>query len=394
MNKYLMISMMLLLLIPLVSAEVSLSAEMLKYEPIPAQPGQYVTVYLELENTGNEDATDAVIIIDDDFPFSVVGDSEIDIGLLKSRRSFVEEFRLRVDSEAPVGMNPLKIRYTGNGDDWFEKDVSINVKSNDASLTITEVEVDKISPGEEGSISVTIKNNADIVLRNIAMQLNMVTVQGSTIIDLPFIPTNSATEKKITKLNPGEITKIDFDVSAYPSATPGYYKLPLTITFFDEQGTETESQDYVGVVVDANPELKVFLEESKLYEGANQGDITLKFVNKGINDLKFLDVTLLEDEGYEVIGHSANYIGDLDSDDYRSDTFTIKANEENVELKVDVTFKDENNKDYKETISVPLRYGHQSGNGDKNYTGTIVIILLVVIVGIILWRRRSKKRRR
>ena len=317
--------MMLLLLVPLVSAEMSLSTELLKYEPIPAQPGQYITVYLEMQNIGNEDAPAVLLQVEDEFPFKVADSNVRNIGLLKSQQSFVEEFRIKVSSEAPVGNNLLKIKYTGDGDTWYEKDLIINVKPNEASLTITKVETDKIAPGENGRISIGIKNNADIVLRNIALQLNMVTIQGSTITDLPFIPSESATEKQVTKLNPREITTINFDVSAYPSATPGYYKLPITISFFDEEGTETENQDYVGVIIEGKPELKILLEESKIYEGDEQGEITLKFVNKGINDLKFLDISLLDGENYKVLTGSNNYIGDLDSDDYRSETFKCKS---------------------------------------------------------------------
>lgn len=397
-----MLAILTITLIPMVSAaDATMNVALSKYEPIPAQPGQYVTVYLEIENTGNEDATASAISIDNQFPFSTISKSESykSFGVLKSQQSVVETFRLRVSSDAIVGNNLLKVKYTADekAGTWQEKNLNIEVKTNDASLTISEIqtEPEELIPGGDGKITITLKNNEDIALRNIGVQLGLVTIQGSTITDLPFIPTGSATEKKVSKLNPGEFTDISFDVKTYPSATPGYYKLPLTLTFYDDQGTETEKQDYVGVIIQAQPELKIYIDETTITPEKIQGEITLKFVNKGVSDLKFLDIALLDDESYEVLSTKTDYIGDLDSDDYRSETFTIQTKSNDVQLKLSIDYKDENNKEYAYTATVPLEYNKiQTAGNSKGSTGTIVIILIVIIVGIYFWRRSRKKKRR
>ena len=61
--------------------------------------------------------------------------------------------------------------------------------------------------------------------------------------------------------------------------------------------------------------------------------MTLKFVNKGIHDLKFLDVIIEEGEGYEVLSNKKDYIGDLDSDDYRTQETVVKVTDENAKIK-------------------------------------------------------------
>mgnify|MGYP007121697771 CR=1 FL=1 len=40
----------MLLAVPLVSADASLKASLLRYDPLPAAPGQFVTAYIKLEN--------------------------------------------------------------------------------------------------------------------------------------------------------------------------------------------------------------------------------------------------------------------------------------------------------------------------------------------------------
>ena len=57
--------MSLFIALPIASAEPSLTADLLRYEPIPAQPGQYITAYIELGNIGDSAATNAVVEVVD-----------------------------------------------------------------------------------------------------------------------------------------------------------------------------------------------------------------------------------------------------------------------------------------------------------------------------------------
>lgn len=393
------VMLLALLALPMASAATSMDASISRYEPLPAQPGQYVTVYIELENIGSEDAPKAAIEIEDAFPFRVLSNDDKlqTIGELKAQRSYIVDARVLVNSEAAVGTNYLKVRFTSDtqSGNWQERLLAIEVKEDDTSLSISEVSTipETITPGGEGTITLTVKNSQAVTLRNIALQLGLYTTQGSAVTDLPFIPTNSATEKKISRLNPGEISQVSFDIKSYPTATPGYYKLPLTMTFFDDQGTETEKTDIIGVVISAVPELKIYIEGKENLQAQSEGTITLKFVNKGINDLKFLDVEVLESDEYS-INDNKEYIGDLDSDDYRSETFTLTPRGDQINLQVKVSYKDENNKAYESVENLVVTCDCEKTNGESNYTTTIVIAVLAIVVLLLLIGRRKKKKRR
>lgn len=386
----------LMVLLPVVSAEPALSATLLKYEPIPAQPGQYVTAYVELKNIGDNDANSAKIEILDAFPFTVVGDSSESVGELKTQRSYVSDFRIKVDSQAVVGNNKLKVRFSPDGLTWQERSFDIEVKSNDISLSVIDVSTSpkEISPGGDGIVTIKLKNTESIVIRNIGVQLGLVSVAQNSISDLPFIPTSSATEQRIGRLNPNEISEVSFPIKAYPSATPGFYKLPISISFYDDQGTKTEKQDLVGLVVKSIPDLKIYVEKTTIAQAGQTGDVTLKFVNKGINDLKFLDVSLQESDEYGIIIKSQEYIGDLDSDDYRSETFTIKPSSKNVDLKVSVSYKDENNNEFEEIITVPFQSNSTLSTGSKGPSFSTMLLILVVGFLVVRWfmkKRKAKK---
>ncbi len=395
MKKILVLVMMLLAIVPLASADATLTTNLIRYEPLPAQPGQYVTVFIELENTGNADATNAAIELGNQFPFSGTEVARKNIGTIKSQQSYVVDFKVRVDSQAVVGNNDLLVRYTPdvNINLWQEDSHAIRIQPTDASLAITNIAIlpEEIAPGEEGTIQITVKNTADVLLRDISLQLGMVTVVGSTIVDLPFIPTNSITEKRISRLAPDKQTILTYALKAYPTAEPGYYKLPLSMSFYDQEGTQTEKQDYIGVIIKAVPELKIYVEDNEKLKQGEDGEVSLKFVNKGVSDLKFLDVELLPNKNYKIIGSGQAYVGDLDSDDYRTETFKVNPSKESVELQVKYSYKDDNNVEYETTISVLVDCNCSAG--DKQKTSPIVIVIIVVVVlGIIILSRRRKQR--
>lgn len=394
MKKIILILMLLIFLITpnLISAENRISATLIRYEPLPAQPGQYVNVFIKLENIGDEDAPRTSIEIIDSFPFQLVNPSQriIDTGILQKRESSVWEVKLKIDSSAVVGMNKLKIRYTSDNqtNSWRDAEFDIEVKPSETKLAINSVEItpEEFYPGIGATITLNLKNSGSIVFRDIALKLNMYDANNN---DLPFIPINSITEKHLSILKPGELSQVSFSIKSYPNANPGYYKIPLTITFYDDEGNLNEQNDLIGIIVSSSPELKIVLNEITSTKSTH--NIELKSINKGINDLKFLDLQLLESNEYKLNSHSQYYIGDLDSDDYRSSEFIVYSSEDEFNLKVKATYKDENNKDYEEIIQIPIKRNEVKTNSFGTFITTI--LFLMVVAGIIFYFKRCKKRK-
>jgi len=55
------------------------------------------------------------------------------------------------------------------------------------------------------------------------------------------------------------------------------------------------------------------------------GTVSIKFVNKGATDARFLNIILKKSDDYETISSDNVYIGDLDSDDYETADFKINV---------------------------------------------------------------------
>ena len=384
-----------------------LDVSVLSYTPVPAQPGGYVTVTLKVMNTGNGDTTDAAIEFVNNYPFSMDNQAEMikSIGVLGSQDTYLAEFRVRIDPEAIEGTNYLKVRYTTDTGmaNWVEKDLPLTVNSAQKTLSINNVEVSpkSVMPGGEAQVTLKIKNLAQSNLRDIGVKLNLEgAMVGSTYVDIPLAPIGSSVEKKISLLKTGQSADFDFVLQAYPDATAGIYKIPVTLTYTDENGKEYSRTDLISLVINAKPELMVTIDDSTLYSDNGMGDVSFMVTNKGLTDIKFLTVTLGQSDAYTIKSVSdETYVGNVDSDDYEIATFSVLMNKQgldHVEFPVTLHYKDALNNDQtmQETLSLPLISTKEAGK-EKSKTG-LVIVIIVVLALIIFFvvRARKKKARR
>ena len=151
MKKSLVIAFAFIFLMNLVviSADTcSLNVSLLNQDPYPAVPGDYVKVVFQLKGVENKACTDAVFTIVPEYPFSLnTGDSPsitIKGGTYTNNYDsfLMVPYKLRVDSDAIEGDNPLKVKYSSDSTITFEV---LNSGENDVeALTLTVPKQDNI----------------------------------------------------------------------------------------------------------------------------------------------------------------------------------------------------------------------------------------------------------
>jgi hypothetical protein len=383
-----------------------LNITMLKYEPIPAEPGSYIDVWVNMENLADEDANNAALEFIDKYPFTIErAEEKIEMIDLPAGQSYVAKFRVRVDNDAIEGISKLKFRFTADTGigSWIEKEFSIDVRTLDAIISINSVEIEPtpLLPGSQASIKIKVKNLADSVLKDVSVKLDFdKTYSAATLLnDPPFVPLGSTSEKKIKLIRGGETSLFVFDIIVYPDAETKIYKVPLTISFYDEVGTAYTQEDLLGIVVEDEPSLIISVSETELTSSKSTGEIRFELVNKGFGDIKFMTVTLEETDYLEVLSTSnKEYIGTIDSDDYETAEFDVRLNADSdvIEFPLKLEYKDALNNNYEETVMVKLNVANQKTNGEGNKTTGIIvtiIIVVVVVIGFFIIRKRRKKKR-
>lgn len=375
---------------------------MLNYEPSPAEPGDYVDITIQATNIGKTATNNAIFELTPEFPFSLDPNQEArkEYGEVGSKKQVILEYKVRVNEQAVFGNNPLKLRYTTDGQNWLIKEFQIDVRTTEAIVVVDEITAPSLFvPGESSKVDITLKNLAEASIKDLSVKLDLstetfTTASGLATKDLPFIPVGSGLEKRSKFLESNQEISFTYNLQTYSDAESKIYKIPVIIKYKDQAGTVYTTNEVLGVTVGAEPDLSIEIDESNLHASNGYGEINLRIVNKGLTNIRFLTARLIEGEGYEMqsMGNQI-YVGDVDSDDYETVDFRAKALEENINLNVELEFKDANNKQYTENIIVPVTAeAGSTGQGGNIGAVQIIVVLAVIALIVFLIRKRKKKR--
>ncbi|MEA1965952.1 MAG: COG1361 S-layer family protein [Euryarchaeota archaeon] len=159
---------LLAILTALAAPAEALSVKLMKYDPYPANTGEYVTVWIKIENPGlGGPSEDVKLRIVPEYPFSLepgeIGVEEI--GKLSMNDYAMFDFRLRVDDNAIDGKNILKVEYMERIDsEWSETELIIEVESDKVDFEIADIDSVplRLKPGDDDAkIVVMIQNIGD-----------------------------------------------------------------------------------------------------------------------------------------------------------------------------------------------------------------------------------------
>jgi hypothetical protein len=387
---------------PIVTAPI-MRVTMINQMPDPAEPGKYVDVRFKFENNGSQTARDVEAEILPEYPFSLdPGEPAIKrLGSISPRQKgdngVIIKFRLRVDKDALEGQNEIKLRYRTSENVWITlPEFKINIQPYDAILLLDKVRPvpETIKPGEKARIEITFRNMAEILLKKIRVKLKLSSA--------PLAPIGSTNEKVIEKIGKGEESMLLFDIIAEPDAKSGVYTIPVEFVYYDSLGNSYSRNSTIGLIVGSEPDIAASIDSTTVYQPKKRGEVAIKIVNKGVNDVKFVNVKLAESKDYTIISPKEVYIGNIDSDDYETAEFKIfvkKATEGTVILPLTLEYKDANNLGYTKKVNLKLplysaseakKLGLVKGNSK---TG-LLIVVVIVTVGIFAYRKWKRGKRK
>ena len=376
-------------------------------DPDPVEPGKEVEASFKIENNGTT-ANNVIFEILPEYPFSLVpGENAAkQLGTISTsqegRQSVIARYRLKVAQDAFDGSHEIKVRYKMEGfDSWIMiEHLNIKVQSRDAIIGVEKfsVEPSVVAPGSKAKLTINLRNYATSLLKDIKVVLDL----GKSGDDVtPFSPIGSTNEEVLAYIEPESAKSVEFELIADPDAASKSYKIPMSIKYSDALGKNYSKSNIIAVIVGDEPDVTVGIESSTVYTAGAAGEITVKIVNKGLPDMKFVNVKLDKSEKYRIISPAEVYIGNIDSDDYETTDFKLyveKTSEKKVVLPLSVEYKDANNKDYKNLVNLELplyssseakKLGLVQGNG--KLTWAILIVLAIAgFFGYRIWKKRRK----
>ena len=179
------------------------------------------------------------------------------------------------------------------------------------------------------------------------------------------------------------------------------YKVPISLHYLDELGKGYSINATIGLTIGAVPDLSITLDDSEIFESGKAGEIVIKVVNKGLTDVKFMNIQLAESDDYRILSTDEFYLGNIDSDDFETAEYNLfieKSRIKQVKLPLVLEYKDANNNEFKDRIELKLSLYSASeakkfGLTTSNRFVGIFIIIIVVVAGLFYYRKYKKKKK-
>jgi len=246
---------------------------------------------------------------------------------------------------------------------------------------------DFLVPGEPATLKMSVENTGNQFVNDIVITFN------ST--DKIFLM-NDISQVKIPRLESGEFEDISFDIIALPSAAEGVDNPKITIDYVNHIGEEREDVGEIGLAIKGVPGIFAKIESTGIYKGNDLGSVTIKFVNNGLGDAKYLTVQMQESKImilYQVI---QNILGIWIKMIFESVDFKIKLNKEkDTTLLLNINYKDSLNEDYSKEFNLPLKLRSADELGIKtNGTSTIIVVIIIIaLIAYFVYRKYKKKKK-
>ncbi len=390
MKKIIAIVMLLVLALSVHAAGGSMvKASILRYQPTPAEQGNTVDIWIELNNAGTT-AKNVVVKFVPEYPFSLPQgqQGEVVAGSVAQTESKVVKFTLFVDSNAPNGDSNVKFQYSVDGGQWTQLETPVSLQTQNAVIVVDTYEVSpsQIVPGQTVDVKLKLRNAGRIAVKNLDASIDLIDGKFSTI--------GSGALKRIDYIGAGETEELSFKLASDTSTEVKVYNIPVTLSYQDERNKVLSSTAKISLVVNAKPELSLTVDSTKFDSKKVPGIVSMKVVNKGVVNLKYMTVRLVQTPDYAILSPSNEaYVGNLDSDDFETVDFTIKPLVESPRLSIQLEFKDPYNVDFSQQYDLPLRIITEKDLGKGGFPVGTVVIVLLIIGGIVYWYFKRRKKR-
>lgn len=378
------------------------------YTPAPASIGQNIQVIGTVTNNSSIDAENVVfkLVLSDennsrleDFPFILSPDQNafVELGTIKAKESAIVQFSVGIAPTALNGNYTISMMAGDRGVLSKTKKFNIIILSRKPRIELISSNAKNITPGQETTIELTLKNvgssNAINILAGI--QEDRTVTAGGVVVERQIYPVGNSFAY-IDALAPNESKTISLTLSANSKAESKTYTVPITLQWQDENRTDSSLTRYLGLRVVGEPSFDAIIDSVKplAYPGGNP-EVSITLFNAGIAEAQNIVVELSTTAG--ILDKDKIFIGTLDADD--SDSFKTKI-EISKDLKpgiypinAKIVYKNSGLESRELIKIVNLRVVSQEESktdGSTSSNPIVLIAAIIIIVGGFLWYRRRQ----
>lgn len=306
-----------------------IDVNLMSQDPDPVVAGDIVELRFSIENIGSNSYENLIVELEDNYPFTIIGDKTKDLGTLLSGQNDdnkeVVKFTVRVDKDILAGSHTIELN-TYNENFKSQKkpfEFEVDVKTKD-SAEVTKIDKTILLPGKQDQVTFTITNVGSSNLKDLRFSF----VEETDTI-LAVAGDNS---KYIKELKVGESENITYDVIASSSATADLYELALTLSYTDSiTGSTEDITTSAGIYIGGETSFDV------VFSDQVEQEYSFTIANVGANDATSVKISILENTQTKASSKSSDIIGNLDKGDYTTTTFELSKASSELTLEIEYT---------------------------------------------------------
>jgi hypothetical protein len=390
MKRLILVLISALVLIPSVQAQSlqpELSIVMSRYDPFPAEPDKYLTIWIKVQNNGPIDARNVSLELLDTYPFSLDPSEERvrTFGTVKPTEPILVEYRVRVDKDALDGRNPIDLKIGTGFGDFLIKSFDIFVESK-----IVEFAIGSLLSEPESLFSDTDDNRLIINLQNIGEGTAKL-VRTELMLPDGFTPSESfSDEYSIGTIDAESSEDAIFFIDIDRSVKAGEYRGTLKVFYKDDVDDEYKRRSLqVRIPVRASASFEItgmVLNPVKLGQGLEDVELRLDILNSGSKEAENVNVRILKEATQPFdFDEKSDFVGNLEPNETGQAVFKFDvdntADLKKYILDMEIRYIQDNSvliSDDKITFSVTETL--------PDFTGVyIFLILFFLIVAGVVW---------
>ncbi len=346
MNKNFLILLPLLLFFAAGAAAGDLYVDSISYEPAPVAPGNTMVLWLFVLNDSGYVAENSVVELELDFPLSLQTGQEAkrELGKIAAHKRLTVEYKVLVDPKAVDGKYQIETM-VGEGAPHRLQNFTVSVLSRTPKLEVIQSDIAELSPGMATQANLTIKNIGGSVAKNIVVKTPADrTVTSTGVVVEREIVSLGAVSKYVDHLDQGQETTVQMLLGANQGAELKNYSVPITMEYYDLNGTARTDTAYLGLKVTAEPDVDAVIDSVEPFAfPGTKAELTVDLFNIGLADAKYVLVEL-QGQGVE-IAEPKQFIGTLEADDFDSFktgiTFAPTIQPGYVPITLNIIYKDD-----------------------------------------------------
>ncbi len=264
--------------------------------------------------------------------------------------------------------------------------VMLAASASAAGLVVSDVLAPELAPGAETLVRIEIENTFDRDIEDVSFSLNLQ--------DLPLAVAGSS-EATIEEIEDDDAEEVVFRIRASPTAKPGDYQIPFTLTHRNANATQVKA-GMISLRVTGTVELAASFQQDTPVIGRTDR-LSLKLINKGFADARYV-IVRLQVNNLVLTSDDVVYIGDISANDFETATFDVRYTKEKPLVAATIEYRDFNNVlqtlQLQEQLTVYTEdEGRERGIIERSKTPMYITLAVILLAAWFIWRMVRRRRR-